>query len=67
MMRDKMWDEAVRAVRGDAHGLVSVREDLVARWAESHRGYHDLRHLDEVVAALGELRGPALDTDADWA
>ncbi|MFC7491209.1 MULTISPECIES: hypothetical protein [unclassified Knoellia] len=67
MLRDEMWDEAVRAVRGDAHGLVSVRTDLVRRWSEAHRGYHDLRHLDEVVAALADLRGAAIDTDTDWA
>jgi predicted metal-dependent HD superfamily phosphohydrolase len=67
MLRDTSWDEAVRAVRGDVHGLVSTREDLVARWSQAHRGYHDLRHLDEVLAALAELRDEALDTDEDWA
>jgi len=67
MLRDEMWDEAVRAVRGDAHGLVSVREDLVERWSEAHRGYHDLRHLDEVINALTELRSNALDSDTAWA
>lgn len=67
MTRDKMWDEAVRAVRGDAHGLVSAREDLVARWSEAHRGYHDLRHLDEVLSALMDLRGSTLDDNAEWA
>lgn len=67
MMRDKAWDEAVRVVRDDAHGLVSVRDDLVARWSESHRGYHDLRHLDEVLTALEQLRESTLDTDAEWA
>lgn len=67
MLRDTTWDEAVRAVRGDVHGLVSAREDLVLRWSEKHRGYHDLRHLDEVLEALTELRDSALDTDAEWA
>lgn len=67
MVRDTTWDEAVRAVRGDAHGLVSVREDLVARWSETHRGYHDLRHLDEVLSALTELREDTLDGDTEWA
>ncbi|EAP97131.1 hypothetical protein JNB_16639 [Janibacter sp. HTCC2649] len=67
MMRDKTWDEAVRAVRGDAHGLVSVREDLVARWSEAHRGYHDLRHLDEVLHAVTELRESTLGSDPEWA
>jgi len=67
MLRDEMWDEAVRAVRGDAHGLVSVREDLVERWSEEHRGYHDLRHLDEVAVALTALRADALSSDVEWA
>lgn len=67
MLRDEMWDEAVRAVRGDAHGLDSVRGDVVERWSEAHRSYHDLRHLDEVCRALNELRGPSLDGDTEWA
>lgn len=66
-MRDATWDEAVRAVRGDTHGLVSVREDLVSRWSETHRDYHDLRHLDEVLRALTELRESTLDGDTEWA
>ncbi len=31
--------------------------DLLARWAEPHRRYHDRRHLGEVLAALDELAG----------
>ncbi|KRE44034.1 hypothetical protein ASG74_04220 [Knoellia sp. Soil729] len=57
----------MRAVRGDVHGLVSTRVDLVERWSQHHRGYHDLRHLDEVLGALTELRDTALDTEEDWA
>ena len=67
MMRDEMWEEAARVVRGDVRGLLSVREDLVRRWTEPHRGYHSLRHLDEVVAALGELRATTIGTEAEWA
>lgn len=67
MMRDEMWEEAARVVRGDVRSLLSVRADLERRWSEPHRGYHDLRHLDEVLRALGELRDSTLDTDADWA
>ncbi|WP_404384958.1 hypothetical protein LL946_03870 [Knoellia locipacati] len=67
MMRDEMWEEAARVVRGDVRSLLSVRADLERRWSEPHRGYHDLRHLDEVVVALVELRGSTLDTDAEWA
>lgn len=67
MLRDETWDEAVQAVRGDVHGLVSVRDDLVERWSERHRGYHDLRHLDEVLSALQDLRDDTLDDEAEWA
>lgn len=67
MMRDEMWEEAARVVRGDVRGLFSVRRDLERRWSEGHRGYHDLRHLDEVLAALAELRADSLDTEAEWA
>ncbi|KGN36635.1 HD domain-containing protein [Knoellia subterranea] len=67
MKRDAQWDEAVHEVRGDLHGLVSTHEDLVRRWSEPHRGYHDLQHLDEVIDALDELRGTAIDLDQDWA
>ncbi|MFW5473796.1 hypothetical protein ACOCJ5_10840 [Knoellia sp. CPCC 206450] len=67
MLRDEMWEEAARVVRGDVRGLLSVHDDLERRWGEPHRGYHDLRHLDEVVAALVELRPTAVDTDAEWA
>lgn len=67
MMRDEMWEEAARVVRGDVRGLFSVREDLEQRWAEPHRRYHDLRHLDEVLGALVELRRTSLATDEEWA
>ncbi|MDT0213162.1 hypothetical protein Q9R29_04620 [Rothia sp. ARF10] len=67
MLRDEMWEEAARVVRGDVRGLLSVHDDLERRWAEPHRGYHDLRHLDEVVAALVELRPASIDTDTEWA
>ena len=67
MQREQVWDEAVRVVRGDVHGLVPVREDLTRRWDEPHRGYHDLRHLDEVLAAGRELHAASSGTDEDWA
>ena len=44
--------------------------DLLARWAEPHRGYHDLRHLAEVLDALDELTAggppPAVVLAAWW-
>lgn len=33
-------------------------EALLQRWAEPHRRYHDLRHLQEVLAALDVLTEP---------
>ena len=67
MLREDMWEEAARVVRGDVRGLRSVRADLARRWPEPHRGYHDLRHLDEVTGALVELRPTTIDTEGDWA
>ena len=67
MKRDELWEEAARVVRGDVRSLLSVREDLEQRWSEPQRGYHDLRHLDEVVDALAELRPSTIANDLDWA
>ncbi|MBM6402231.1 HD domain-containing protein [Phycicoccus sonneratiae] len=35
--------------------LAAVGADLVGRWGEPHRHYHDLRHLAEVLAAVDTL------------
>jgi len=43
---------------GRAPAAAAAGEDLLARWAEPHRRYHDQRHLREVLAALDVL-GPA--------
>lgn len=32
-----------------------LRDDLLARWSEEHRRYHDVRHLASAVAALSAL------------
>lgn len=48
---------------GDHDPISATGERLWERWREPHRGYHDIRHLDEVLAAVGRLgRGadPAL-------
>lgn len=34
----------------------ALGEDLLTRWNEPHRSYHDLRHLEEVLLALDHLR-----------
>lgn len=43
-----------------ADGSRALAEQLLGRWREPHRGYHDERHLAEVLAAAEELAGPAL-------
>jgi predicted metal-dependent HD superfamily phosphohydrolase len=39
-------------------------EDLLARYAEQHRHYHDQRHLTEMLTTIDELAGTADDVDA---
>lgn len=42
----------------DRLGLpAALRDDLLTRWSEPHRHYHDVRHLAQCLAALGELGG----------
>ncbi len=57
------WLELCRRLgaRGDVAGAGAA---LLGRWAEPHRGYHDLAHLDEVLARVGVLEGEAFDADA---
>jgi predicted metal-dependent HD superfamily phosphohydrolase len=38
--------------------------DLLARWSEPHRRYHNLDHLKAVLATVDELAGDAADADA---
>ncbi len=56
------WLELCRRVgaRGDVAGVGAA---LLGRWAEQHRGYHDLAHLDEVLARVGTLEAEAGDAD----
>lgn len=39
----------------DPRRTTPLREELIARWGEPHRSYHDPVHLAEVLAALDEL------------
>jgi len=39
-------------------GRTRLGADLIARWSEPHRYYHDLGHLSDALAAL-DLLGPA--------
>jgi predicted metal-dependent HD superfamily phosphohydrolase len=56
------WIELCRRVgaRGDVAGAGAA---LLGRWAEQHRGYHDLAHLDEVLARVATLAEEADDAD----
>lgn len=47
--------------RGDVAGAGA---DLLARYTEAHRGYHDLAHLDEVLTRIDLLAAEADEPDA---
>ena len=55
--------EAWTALIGGDHGR-AAGADLLARYAEPHRRYHDVRHLEDVLAIVDELEGEAADPDA---
>jgi predicted metal-dependent HD superfamily phosphohydrolase len=38
--------------------------ELIARWSEAHRRYHDVDHLVRVLDGVDELAGEAADPDA---
>lgn len=48
---------AVEMLGGAGEPASAVARGLLERWRESHRGYHDERHLAEVLAAIDELTG----------
>jgi predicted metal-dependent HD superfamily phosphohydrolase len=52
-------DCAAVGARGDVAGTGA---ELLARYAEPHRGYHDLAHLDEVLRNVDLLGAAADDT-----
>ncbi|WP_052459722.1 DUF4031 domain-containing protein [Tessaracoccus massiliensis] len=53
--REQALDVAHRSWRG--LGLPnSLRDDLLTRWQDPHRHYHDVRHLAQVLTALEELQ-----------
>jgi predicted metal-dependent HD superfamily phosphohydrolase len=65
------WQHAVEAARpravrtsGDAEAVVAAGADLLRRWAEPHRRYHDLEHLTEVLTAVDLLAADAADLPA---
>ncbi|MBM6403241.1 hypothetical protein JQN72_03135 [Phycicoccus sp. CSK15P-2] len=55
-LTDRWAADARGALDGvDDAALAAVGRDLVARWDEPHRHYHDSTHLAEVIAAVDEL------------
>jgi predicted metal-dependent HD superfamily phosphohydrolase len=48
-----------------AHLTEELREDLLARWSESHRRHHTVTHLHETLNAIGELADDGLDFDRE--
>ncbi|MDV3128592.1 hypothetical protein M1247_27050 [Mycobacterium sp. 21AC1] len=49
-----------------AHLTERLREDLLARWSETHRKHHNVAHLHEVLDAIGTVAddGVAFDREA---
>jgi predicted metal-dependent HD superfamily phosphohydrolase len=48
-----------------AHLTEELREDLLARWSESHRKHHTVTHLHEVLDAIGILADAGLYFDRE--
>ncbi|MGV0656561.1 hypothetical protein ABQE48_22135 [Mycolicibacterium thermoresistibile] len=48
-----------------AHLTEDLREDLLARWSESHRKHHTVAHLREVLEAIGVLADDGLQFDRE--
>lgn len=48
-----------------AHLTERLREDLLARWSESHRKHHNVAHLREVLDAIGVLAEDGLQFDRE--
>ncbi len=59
------WSRLVRAVgsQADNDTVEQTGADLVRRWGESHRGYHNLRHLTEVLDSIDLLASEAGEPD----
>lgn len=55
-----VWVHDARAL-GAGGDVAGAGARLLAHWAEPHRGYHDLRHLDEVLERIDTLAPYAVD------
>ncbi len=50
-------------IAGTTTASVQVRDDLLTRWSEPHRRYHDSAHLNAVLAAIDVLEAEARAPD----
>ena len=48
-----------------AHLTEDLREDLLARWSESHRRHHTVTHLHEMLDAIALLAGDGMQFDRE--
>lgn len=48
-----------------AHLTEELREDLLARWSETHRKHHTVSHLHEMLDAIGELADSGVEFDRE--
>ena len=53
-----------RAVVGPSDEARAAGDALLTRWSEPHRHYHDVAHLEAVLAAISDLADDADDVDA---
>lgn len=51
------------ALVGASPGAEATGRDLLARWSQPHRHYHDVAHLRAVLDAIDELATEARDAD----
>ncbi len=70
-MRDLLvvWTQLVSGVVPSGAGSAAIAEagrDLLRRWSEPHRRYHDTEHLATVQSIVDELGGPAVVGLAAW-
>jgi predicted metal-dependent HD superfamily phosphohydrolase len=60
------WVSTVKAAgaTADDDAVAEAGQDLLNRWQEPHRRYHDVEHLAEVLGAVDDLAGDAADVAA---
>jgi predicted metal-dependent HD superfamily phosphohydrolase len=48
-----------------AHLTEELRQDLLARWSETHRKHHTVAHLHEMLDAIGRLAESGIEFDRE--